>query len=108
MQEKKKTLLLLIPGDISVEKLMNAAHVGVNFYDKTNFKNNIIHKTKNGVDWIFSDNENKHKNFHRILDDDNELNTHNPFTMNKILYDNKNDNPLNDEEYNREDNIINS
>ena len=87
---------------------MNVARVGANLYDKAKFKNNTIHKTKNGVDWIFSDNENKHKNFLHFLDDDDELNTHNSFTMNKILYDNNNEKPLNDEEYDREDNIINS
>ena len=63
---------------------------------------------KNGVDWIFSDNGSKHKNLHCILDDDtddddddddddgDDLNTHSPFTMNKILYDDNNICPLSD------------
>ena len=50
-------------------------------------------KSRNGVQWIFSVNENKQNKLHHILndyddeDDDNDLYTRNPFTMSKILYD---------------------
>ena len=111
---RKKSVLLLLPDDISIKELMNPAHVGANFYDKSKFEDNTIHKTKNGVDWIFSDIENKHKNLHHIFDDDDDddddddLNTHSPFTVNKILYGSDSNSPLKDEGYDHEDEIINS
>ena len=98
--------------DISIKELMNPAYVGANFYDKSKFEDNTIHKTKNGVDWIFSDIENKHKNLHHIFDDDDDndddINTHSPFTVNKILYDSDSNSPLKYEGYDHEDEIINS
>ena len=76
---------------------------------------NSIHKSKNGVYWIFSGNRNEHKNLHHILDhndddDVNYLNTRNLFTMSKTLYDNENNNsnnnnPVNGEEYDHRDDI---
>ena len=102
----KKSVLLLMPDDISIKELMNPAHVGANFY-KLKFEDNTIHKTKNSVDWIFSDIENLH---HIFDDDDNDddLNTHSPFTVNKILYDSDSNSPLKYEGYDHEDEIINS
>ena len=71
-----------------------------------------ILKSSISVDWNFSDNENKHKNLHRILDDDDGdddlLNTCSLFTMNKIFYDDNNNNPLDDDKYDHGENIINS
>lgn len=49
---EKKTILLLLPHNISVnEELVNVADVGVNFY-KSKFKTNTIHKSKNGNDFV--------------------------------------------------------
>ena len=94
-------VLLLIPDNISIkEESTNVVDVGVNFYDKSKFGNNVIHKSKAGVDWIFSGNRDKQKNLPRIFEDGDFLNTHNPFKINKILYDNNNS--LNDEEYEQE------
>ena len=80
------------------------------FCKKSKFWNKVIHKSKNGVDCI-SDNENKHKDHHCILDDDDDdddddLNSCNPFTVIKILYDDNS--PLDDQDYNHEDYVINS
>ena len=36
---------------------------------------------------------------------DDDLNTRNPFTMNKILHDDNNNNPLNDKEYDNKNDI---
>ena len=91
--------------DISVEQeLINVEYIGVNFNDKLKFENNSIHASKNIIDWIFTDNENKHKNLRHICDDDDDdddlLNTHNLLTIKEIVYDdNNNNNALNDEEY---------
>ena len=50
---EKKTILLLLPHNISVnEELVNVADVGVNFY-KSKFKTNTIHKSKNGNDFVW-------------------------------------------------------
>ena len=77
------------------------------FYKKSKFWNKVIHKSKNGVDCI-SDNENKHKDHHCILDDDgdDDLNPCNPFTVIKILYDDNS--PLDNQDYNHEDYVIDS
>ena len=87
--------------------MINVEYIGVNFNDKLKFENNSIHASKNIIDWIFTDNENKHKNLHHICDDDDDddddddlLKTHNLLTIKEIVYDdNNNNNPLNDEEY---------
>ena len=85
---ENKTVLLLIPDNIdNIYIKKNVADVRVNFYDKSKFENNVIHKSKNGVDWVFNVNENKHKNLHCISDDDDyDLTTCDTFTINKILY----------------------
>ena len=82
------------------------------FCKKSKFWNKVIHKSKNGVDCI-SDNENKHKDHHCILDDDDgddddddDLNLCNPFTVIKILYDDNS--PLDDQDYDHEDYVIDS
>ena len=108
---EKKAVLWLIPDNISIkQEVINAADVGVNFY----ISQNSVHKSKNGIDWIFSGNRNKCKNLHHILDHDdddvNYLNTRNLFTMSKTLYDNENNNsnnnnPVNGEEYDHRDDI---
>ena len=93
--------------------MIHVVDVGVSFYNKSNFGNNALQKFKYGVDLIFSDNENKHKNLLHIFDNDDDyddddlLNTCNPFTVNKNLYDDNNNNwqiKKND----HEDDIINS
>ena len=63
---------------------MNVSNVGVNFCDNSNFENNNIHESLNGVDWVFSHNENKCK---YSYDDDNDdlLNIGNHVTMNKVF-----------------------
>ena len=72
MQEKKSSFTI-IPDDISIEEeLINAAYVGVNFYGKSKFEYNAIHKPKNSADLIFSDYESKYKDHHCILDDDDD------------------------------------
>ena len=50
------------------EELVNSAHIGVNFCGNSTFDNNAIHKFNNGVDWLFSYNENKQKDLYGILD----------------------------------------
>ena len=38
------------------EEQINVVHVGVIFYDKSKFKNNAIHESKNSLDLIFTNN----------------------------------------------------
>lgn len=45
------------------EELVNAVHVGINFYGKSTFESNAIHNFNNSVDWLFSYNENEQKIF---------------------------------------------
>ena len=70
----------------------------------------IIHFIKNGVGLIFSDNKNKHKDLHCILDDngaeEDDLNTRNIFKMRKNMYDDYRNNDH--EKLDHEDDIINS
>ena len=82
----------MIPGNNSVEeKLINVADV-YDFMISQKWGKTLL-KSRNGVQWIFSVNENKQNKLHHILnddddeDDDNDLYTRNPFTMSKILYD---------------------
>ena len=71
--KRNEAVLLLITGGLSIEEeFINVADFSVNFYDKSKFENNVIHKSKNGLDWICSDNENKHKSLHRIFDDNDD------------------------------------
>ena len=98
----------------------NVADIGMNFYEKSKFENNSIYKFINVGDWIFSDmkwTENLHGLFYDSAavanddddddDDDDELKTCNPFTINKTLHNDSN-NPLNHEEYDYQDDIINA
>lgn len=116
---KRKKSVLLIPDEISVEdKLINIINVSVK-HDKPKFENYVYCECRNGVNRFFTNNKNINKDIHCILDegddnDDNALNSDsinfcNHFTTSKVLYDNVNDNnPLNDEEYNHKDDMINS
>lgn len=64
IQEKKKAVLSINPDEISMgEELVNAVHVGINFYGKSTFESNAIHNFNNSVDWLFSYNENEQKIF---------------------------------------------
>ena len=109
--QEKKSSFAINSWQLSIkEELINIADVGVSFYDKSKFENDIIRKSMNGIDWIFNANENKHKNLHCILDDDYDdydRSTCDTFTINKILYAYHNDNALKAEEYTNDD-IINS
>lgn len=83
--------------------------IGFNFYDKSTFEDNAIY---NLVDWIFNVNELKHKNLHQILanddDDQDDLNTCNTFPVNRNLYNDNIDNPLNDEQFDNEYDVVSS
>ena len=64
IKQEKKVVSLLIPDNISIEEeLINITHVGASLYEKSKLKNSTIHKSKNGVHLIFSDNEDKQKIF---------------------------------------------
>ena len=85
--------------------------ISFNFYGKSKFENNSMY---NSVDWIFNFNKIKHKNLvdKKNLDngdgDEDDLNTCDTFRINRNLFDDNIDNPLNDEQFDNEDDFISS
>ena len=116
---KKKNPVLLIPDKISIEEeLINIINVSVK-HDKPKFENYVYRECSNGVNRFFTNIENINKCLHYILDEDDDdddddddalisdsINFYNHFTTSNVLYDIVNSNsPLNEEEYDHEDDI---